>query len=102
MAGWRKTSEPPQDGWRYLIALGSNMRHHRHGSPERILRAAIGALDGEELGLGIAAPRMRSRPIGPSQRDYANTVALVVSRLDPPAVLARLQVIEDDLSLIHI
>ncbi|MBS0475643.1 MAG: 2-amino-4-hydroxy-6-hydroxymethyldihydropteridine diphosphokinase, partial [Proteobacteria bacterium] len=29
---------------RYLIALGSNVRHHRHGPPERVLAAALDAL----------------------------------------------------------
>jgi len=44
--------------------------------------------------LGIAAPGIVSPPLGPSRRRYANTVALVASHLDPPAVLARLQDIE--------
>ena len=26
---------------RYLIALGSNKRHHRHGRPEQVLAAAV-------------------------------------------------------------
>ena len=30
---------------RYLIALGSNRRHHRHGSPRAVLNAAIAALE---------------------------------------------------------
>ena len=37
---------------------------------------------------------MTSRPIGPSLRSYANTVALVTSELLPPEVLERLKAIE--------
>lgn len=79
---------------RYLIALGSNVRHQRHGSPERVLRAAFGALDAAGLTLEARSPVLRTAPLGPSRRRYANAAAIVHSRLDPPALLACLKAIE--------
>jgi len=79
---------------RYLIALGSNQRHVRFGSPEKVLAAALLALDRKQLKLLASAPTIRSAPLGPSRRRYANSAALVKSKLDPPEVLARLKHIE--------
>lgn len=79
---------------RYLIALGSNRRHLRFGAPERVLAAALLALDRKGLKLERAGPVVRSAPLGPSLRRYANSAALVKTRLDPPALLARLKTIE--------
>jgi 2-amino-4-hydroxy-6-hydroxymethyldihydropteridine diphosphokinase len=80
---------------RYLIALGSNMRHRRHGSPERVLRAAFAALAAAPgLDLEARSPIVGSAPIGPSQRRYANAAAVVRSGLDPAELLARLKTIE--------
>jgi len=79
---------------RYLIALGSNRRHARIGSPEKVLRAALRDLDRKPFKLVAAAPIVRSAPLGPSLRRYANGAALVKCKLDPPQVLARLKAIE--------
>ena len=79
---------------RYLIALGSNQRHQRFGTPERVLAAALLALDRTGLTLERAGPVVRSAPLGPSRRRYANSAAMVKTRLDPPALLARLKTIE--------
>ncbi len=78
----------------YLIALGSNQRHHRHGRPERVLQAALAAL--EQAGIAVLArsPTLRSAPIGPSLRRYANSAALVETSLSPPDLLAALKRIE--------
>ena len=80
---------------RYLIALGSNVRHPRHGSPPQVLRAALKALD-DAKGIRLeAASRIgASAPLGPSRRRYANAAAVVRSKLAPPQLLARLQAIE--------
>ena len=75
----------------YLIALGSNQRHPRHGDPRRVLRAAFAALGGKGLSLQAASRIIASAPIGPSLRRYANAAALVESRLDPEDMLDRLQ-----------
>lgn len=82
--------------WRYLIALGSNVRHHRHGNPEAVLRAALGALKREGVRILQASPVLRSAPLGPSRRRYANGAALVESRLEPDELLALLKHVERD------
>ncbi|QGN56374.1 2-amino-4-hydroxy-6-hydroxymethyldihydropteridine diphosphokinase [Novosphingobium sp. Gsoil 351] len=80
---------------RYLIAVGGNVRHPRYGSPPKVLRAALRALDGEKgIKLKAASRIVASAPLGPSQRRYANAAVIVRSKLDPPALLARLQAIE--------
>jgi 2-amino-4-hydroxy-6-hydroxymethyldihydropteridine diphosphokinase len=78
------------EGATYLIALGSN-RPGRHGSPVRILRAAAGALPGRVTAL---SPVIASDPVGPSIRRYANAALILVTPLDPPALLAELKRIE--------
>jgi 2-amino-4-hydroxy-6-hydroxymethyldihydropteridine diphosphokinase len=75
----------------YIIALGSNRRHPRHGAPAHVLAAAMAQLD------PVARSRIiTSRPIGPSQRAYANAAILIESDLLPPAMLTRLKAIERD------
>ncbi|MDM7956247.1 2-amino-4-hydroxy-6-hydroxymethyldihydropteridine diphosphokinase [Blastomonas sp.] len=78
----------------YLIALGSNRRHHRIGPPERVLEAAMAALAAQDIDILALAPPIRSRPIGPSQRLYANSAALIRSALAPDALLALLKTLE--------
>ena len=73
----------------YVIALGSNQRHHRYGSPARVVEAAIAQL----------TPITRSRiisstAIGPSQRRYANAVIMIESNLYPPVLLIHLKATE--------
>jgi 2-amino-4-hydroxy-6-hydroxymethyldihydropteridine diphosphokinase len=79
---------------RYLIALGSNMRHHRHGAPERVVAAALRALDRRGLTCEAASPIVRSAPLGPSRRRFANAVAIVATRRDPPEMLERMHTLE--------
>lgn len=82
---------------RYLIGLGSNIRHHRFGAPERVLKAALERLAQEqEVALLTAAPILRSAPLGPSRRIYANTVAMVKCASEPEIVLDLLQTIEHE------
>ncbi|TGX53384.1 2-amino-4-hydroxy-6-hydroxymethyldihydropteridine diphosphokinase [Sphingomonas gei] len=76
----------------YAIALGSNLRG-RHGSPEAEIAAARAAL--AALGAVIAvSPVLRTPPLGPSKRRFANAVALIETDESPPALLARLKAIE--------
>ncbi len=73
----------------YIIALGSNRRHPRYGAPAHVLAAAMAMLD------PVARSRIiASRPIGPSQRAYANAAILIESDLPPPALLLYLKAIE--------
>lgn len=79
---------------RYLIALGSNQRHHRYGRPPQVLRAAMAALAGAGLTVEAAAPIMASAPLGPSRRRYANGAALLATDLLPLKLLDVLKAIE--------
>ncbi|WP_144095749.1 2-amino-4-hydroxy-6-hydroxymethyldihydropteridine diphosphokinase [Croceicoccus sediminis] len=81
---------------RYLIALGGNVRHHRYGPPESVLVAATEAIDD---GMGKVVARstvIRSAPVGPSARRYANSAILVESKLEPREMLAGLKRLEAD------
>jgi 2-amino-4-hydroxy-6-hydroxymethyldihydropteridine diphosphokinase len=77
----------------YAIAIGSNRPHGRHGRPPQVVEAAIARLD-EEFGLFDASPIILNAAHGRAGRDFANAVALVESRLDPPELLRRLKAIE--------
>jgi len=77
----------------YAIAIGSNRPHHRHGDPAGVVRAAIHAL--AELGTVEARSRtLRTAPLGPAGRSFANAVAILETELPPPALLARLKQLE--------
>ena len=79
---------------RYLIALGSNKRHPRHGPPECVLAAALAELARHGISVERAGPVIRSAPLGPSLRCYANSAALIRTALEPPALLDLLKEIE--------
>ncbi len=79
---------------RYLIALGSNQRHHKHGRPEQVLRAALAVLQRRGIKVLRASPIVASAPLGPSLRRYANGAAVVKTRLDPAELLDTLKGIE--------
>lgn len=78
----------------YAIALGSNQPHARFGRPEAVLRAACAELSTGPTRLIAMSPILRSAPIGPSLRTYANAAALIDTRLDPLELLAHLKSIE--------
>lgn len=75
----------------YLIALGSNRRHHRLGSPREVLDAALLALESDGIGVLAIAPVIETPPIGPSRRRYANGAAIIATPLLPDALLALLK-----------
>lgn len=79
---------------RYALALGSNRRHGRHGSPAFVLRAAATALGDAGLLVAALSPIMASPPLGPSRRRYANAAAIVETDIDPKQLLALLKRIE--------
>ncbi len=79
---------------RYLIALGSNQRHHRFGAPEAVLGAALHALCTAEIKVKRTAKVLQSAPLGPSRRRYANGAALIKTHLQPPELLILLKQIE--------
>lgn len=77
----------------YVIAIGSNRPHHRHGGPEGVARAAVAAL--AALGTVEARSRIhRTAPLGPAGRSFANAAVLLTSEQDPPALLAQLKQLE--------
>ncbi|BDI60208.1 2-amino-4-hydroxy-6-hydroxymethyldihydropteridine diphosphokinase [Qipengyuania nanhaisediminis] len=78
----------------YLIALGSNMRSHRHGRPADVIAVALELIAITGVEVVAASPVFRSRPLGPSQREYANAAALVRSGLQPPALMRLLHGVE--------
>ena len=77
----------------YAIAIGSNRLHGRHGRPAGVVEAAIARLD-RDFGLFDASPIMLNPADGGAGRDFANSVALVESNLEPPEMLRRLKAIE--------
>jgi 2-amino-4-hydroxy-6-hydroxymethyldihydropteridine diphosphokinase len=80
----------------YAIALGSNRRHGRHGSPRGVIEAAIAALDKGKLEL-VARSSIHATPaLGPAGRSFANAAAIISTKLAPPELLARLKQIERD------
>ena len=79
----------------YAIAIGSNRPHGHYGRPTGVIEAAISRLD-EEFDLFDAAPILLNPAHGGAGRDFANSVALVESDLDPPEMLSRLKTIERD------
>ena len=77
----------------YAIAIGSNRPHGQHGRPSGVVEAAIARLD-EDFDLFDAAPILLNPAHGGAGRDFANSVVLIESDLDPPDMLRRLKGIE--------
>lgn len=78
----------------YLLALGSNMRHARFGPPERVLQAAIAALREEGVEIEALSHTIKTRPLGPSLRRYANLALVARSERNPGELLGLLQMLE--------
>jgi len=93
-----RTANPPnQCGMsctRYLIALGSNRRHVRHGGPADVLNAAVEALEKAGMQVKRASAIHQTPALGPAGRDFANAVLLVESDDAPARLLRRLKKIE--------
>ena len=79
---------------RYLIALGSNMRHPRYGGPRAVLAAALRKLEKRDITVKAVSPTITSDPVGPSSRRYANGAAVVKTRLAPQDLLSTLKKVE--------
>ncbi|WP_336982163.1 2-amino-4-hydroxy-6-hydroxymethyldihydropteridine diphosphokinase [Altererythrobacter fulvus] len=71
----------------YLIALGSNRRHHRFGRPRDVVEAALIALVKEDIHVARVSPIVLTAPIGPSLRRYANAAALIQTDSGPHKLL---------------
>ncbi|MEP2235956.1 MAG: 2-amino-4-hydroxy-6-hydroxymethyldihydropteridine diphosphokinase [Alteripontixanthobacter sp.] len=81
---------------RYLIALGSNIRHPRYGPPRKVVQAAAHDLGRGAGALAALSPIVASAPLGPSRRTYANACASIESALTPLEMLSVCQRIERD------
>jgi len=77
-----------------LIAIGSNRRHGRFGSPAAVLTAAVGALGAAGLPVTARSRARSTAPLGPRQRRFANAMVAVASDLPLGDVLTILQSIE--------
>lgn len=79
----------------YVVALGSNRRHHRHGDPRSVVAAAIEALHREkDIKVVAIAPTISTAPIGPAGRSFANGAVLLKSARTPDKLLNRLKKLE--------
>lgn len=70
------------------------MRHPRYGGPAGVLAAAVRALGVGPCTVTAHSATVRSKPIGPSLRCYANAVVLIETTLEPPHLLKHLQTME--------
>lgn len=77
----------------YAIAIGSNRPHGRYGHPAAVVEGAIARLD-QDFALFDASPIILNAAYGGAGRDFANSVVLVESDLEPPEMLLRLKAIE--------
>ena len=78
----------------YLVALGSNVPHRRHGRPRAVIDAALAALDAAGVTVESAGPVIETAPLGPSRRRYANSAAIVETPMGPDDLLALLKTVE--------
>ncbi len=80
-------------GTSYAIAIGSNRRHHRHGSPAKVVAAAITAL--AQIGqVKAVSTTIATSALGPAGRSFGNAALLLHTDLAPPALLHCLKALE--------
>jgi len=79
---------------KYVIALGSNQRHPKIGTPVSVMSAALEALNASPLRVLAHSKYVASRPIGPSLRNYVNAAALIETTLEPDKLLRHLKGLE--------
>jgi 2-amino-4-hydroxy-6-hydroxymethyldihydropteridine diphosphokinase len=84
----------PKKEWRYVVALGSNRRHHRFGTPGKVLQAALRELEGHPIVVEDASPTIATPPLGHTRRRYANAAVLLRSQLMPDELLNYLKCLE--------
>lgn len=77
-----------------LIAIGSNRRHPRHGSPADVVRAAIRTLAHAKLTIEAVSRLYHTAPLGPPQPAYVNAAVRARTSLPPQRLLQLLNSIE--------
>ncbi len=85
----------------YVIAMGSNRRHTVHGLPRQVLVRAIQRLSEGPAKVVRQSSIIESRPIGPSQRSYANNAIILASNLQPLEMLDWLKNMESEFGTRH-
>lgn len=78
----------------YVLGLGSNMRVPGLGPPADVLNHVAARLPSYGVTLKAMSPIIRSRPVGPSQRTFANAAAVAETALEPHDLLATLKRLE--------
>ena len=78
----------------YAIAIGSNRRHGRHGSPASVVAASLKALEKHGLAIKARSRVHHTAALGPAGRQFANAAAIVRGTLEPPRMLALLKQVE--------
>ena len=78
----------------YVIALGSNRPHGRHGAPAAVVAAAVRAIEATGASVLAVAPILTTPPLGPAGRAFANSAILIESAEDPAGLLRQLKAIE--------
>ena len=78
------------------MALGSNVRHPRHGPPRGVIAAALDELEAAGAEIVAHSAIFDTAPLGPSNRRYANAAAMIETALPPEEMLSVLQGIERD------
>ena len=78
-----------------LVALGSNLESPVHGSPQRVLEAALDSMPARGISVILRSSWYRSAPVPPSgQPWFVNGVAQIDTSMKPAELLARLHEIE--------
>lgn len=77
-----------------LIAIGSNRRHPRHGSPANVVRAAVRAMAEARISVDAVSRLYHTAPLGPPQPAFVNAAVVARTSLRPERLLALLKRIE--------
>lgn len=77
-----------------LIAIGSNRRHPRHGSPADVVRAAVHALVEARIPVEAVSRLYHTAPLGPPQPAFVNAAVRARTSLSPERLLVLLKRIE--------
>jgi len=78
----------------YALGLGSNRPVKGGESPEALLERICALLDNTPFRLVARSPVIRTAPVGPSLRRYANAAAIVEAAVAPPDMLRHLKQVE--------
>lgn len=81
----------------YVLSMGSNQPLSRTLPPARLLDAAIARLAALQIRVLAISPAIRTAPLGPSRRQFANLALTVETRVEPLPLLRLVKRIEAEL-----